>query len=419
MFSSGSSKQTNKQDQQQTPQTRDESLRTQELYTKNLEIFAKRVINFFTKECQDSVNNKQPCLLLREINFPDYYYEQFSQEIDLQNKQTQIQEYFDFIQESKVLNLEPNNLTLLKEQQISISLFWKTFSDLLPSALLVSYAIFCVLVAYFVLKATFHRLSALSVMFSLFLFTFLVSVPYEYMRLYHEAIGERNAKLSQTIPSECLSKDESILSTFLSQFSFHDDHCLEWHLALTSSPLLMVSPAHAFSTAFTKFFTGPFIELSRTLSKAFTVLLIDIPFQWQIPLIIIAVLILLVLICIGCGYSFNFTPFISMRPTRSVSAPIGSVANVTLAPNVADGALEKQNTPPIKLEVTINTNSTPIYTSETKQARKKLEFNQLDCEEITSHKEIENIKPELEPEPKDLEEDKENIIPNIKKEPLT
>ena len=396
MFSSTSSKQTNKQDTQPTTTT----TTTDDAYTKNLEIFAKRVINFFSKECKESVNNKQPCLLLREINMPAYLHKQFSEDFSLEDKQTTIQEFFDVIQDSQTLYLERNNFTILKEEQISIFSFWKTISDHLPLTLLVSYALFCVLVAYVVLKATFHRLSVLSSMFSLFLFTFLVSVPYEYMRLFHQAMGERNAKLSQTIPSECLSRDGSYWHTFLSQFSFHDDHCLEWHLALTSSPLLMVSPASAFSVAFTKFFTGPFVEVSRTFSKAFSVLLIDIPFQWQIPLVAIFVLILLVLICIGFGYSFNFTPFISMRPTRNVGAPLTGIAMANIAPNLPQVAevvtqpLEKQSTPPIKLELTINA---PGYTGTS--PNKMLELDQSE--------QLMNIKQEV------TEDDKENIPPNI------
>ena len=396
MFSSSGSQQTNKQEPPLTTTTT-----TDDTYTRNLEIFAKRVINFFSKECNDFVNNKQPCLLLREINMPAYLHKQFTKDFSLENKQTTIQEFFDVIQESQSLNLERNNFTLLKEEQISLFSFWRTISDHLPLTLLVSYAMFCVLLAYVVLKATFHRLSVLSSMFSLFLFTFLVSVPYEYMRLFHQAMGERNAKLSQTIPSECLSQDGGYWRTFLRQFSFHDDRCLEWHLALTSSPLLMVSPASAFSVAFTKFFTEPFVEISRTFSKAFTVLLIDIPFQWQIPLVAIFVLILLVLICIGFGYSFNFTPFISVKPTRSVGSPLTGVAMANMAPNMPQLAeavtqpLEKQSTPPIKLELTINA---PGYTGT--NPNKTLELGQSD--------QLLSIKREVTDE-----DDKENIPPNI------
>ena len=390
MFSSSSSKQTNKQDSATTTTT---TTTTDDAYTQNLEIFAKRVLTFFSKECKDFVNNKKPCLLLREINMPMYLHKQFTEDFSLVNKQTTIQEFFDVIQDSKSLYIERNNLTLLKEEQISLFSFWRAISDHLPLTLLVSYAVFCVLLAYVVLKATFHRLSVLSSMFSLFLFTFLVSVPYEYMRLFHQAVGERNAKLSQTIPSECLSQSGSYWDTFLRQISFHDDHCLEWHLALTSSPLLMVSPASAFSVAFTKFFTEPFVEVSRTFSKAFTVLLIDIPFQWQIPLVAISVLILLVLVCIGCGYSFNFTPLISVKPTRNVNV----APNLPLVAEVVTQPLETHNTPPIKLELTINA---PGYTGTS--PNKMLELDQSD--------QPLKIKQEV------TEDDKENIPPNIKTE---
>lgn len=392
MFSSTSSKQTNKQDSQPTTTT---TTTDDDVYTQNLEIFAKRVIQFFSKECEEFVNNKQPCLLLREINMPVYLHKQFTEDFSLQNKQTTIQEFFDVIQDSQSLYLERNNFTLLKEERISLFSFWKTISDHLPLTLLVSYALFCVLLAYVVLKATFHRLSVLSSMFSLFLFTFLVSVPYEYMRLFHQAMGERNAKLAQTVPSECLSQGGSYWHTFLSQFSFHDDHCLEWHLALTSSPLLMVSPASAFSVAFTKFFTEPFVEVSRTFSKAFSVLLIDIPFQWQIPLVAIFVLILLVLICIGFGYSFNFTPFISMRPTRNV-APLTGVAVANMAPNMPQVAelvtqpLEKQTTPPIKLELTINA---PGYTRTNSNKMLDQSDQSLDIKQEVTDDDKENIPP--------------------------
>ena len=326
-------------------------------YTINLEIFTRRVINFFLKECEYSIESKQSCLLLREINIPSDIYKQLldtEQQQTLENKQTLIHEFFDIIQHSAAISLEQQNITISKQSQINK--FLTTLTDSLPLSLLVSYALFCVLLAYVVLKATFHKLSVLSIMFSLFLFTFLVSVPYEYMRLYHEAIGERNAKLSQSIPADCLQREHSYWSAFLEQFSFRDNTCMEWHLALTSSPLLMVSPATAFSVAFANFFTGPFVEISRAFSKAFTVLLVDIPMQWRLPLLMIALVLLLVSLCIGCGYSFNFTPLIAFRPSRG-AVPRGSgMATADLGGSVAQAPhlpLENHPVSPVKVEVTI------------------------------------------------------------------
>ena len=419
-------KQTNKQTNKITypSQTTTTTTTTEEeendFYKNNLEIFAKRVINFFLKECEEFTKNKQPCLLLREINIPSDFYKQFWDEKEqqtLENKQILIQEFFDIIQYSEIINLEQQNLTISKEQQQSINKFLKTLTDCLPISLLGSYAVFCVLIAYIVLKATFQKLSVLSIMFSLFLFTFLVSVPYEYMRLYHKAIGERNAKLSQTVPADCLQNEKSYLSTFLDQFSFHDDHCLEWHLALTSSPLLMVSPATAFSVAFANFFTGPFVEISKAFSKAFSVLLIDIPVQWQIPLILISLFLLLVTLCIGCGYSFNFTPLISFKPTRGLAPRGEGIATANLGGNVP---LDTQHVSPVKLELTI---INPV-----REPQNMIGYGQSESEKDKVKVKLEPIpRPELEPnpepklEPTDTkdESDKENIppnYPNIKQE---
>ena len=415
-------KQTNKQTTTTTTEGRNGNSDI-DLYTNNLEIFAKRVINFFLNECEYSIESKQPCLLLRELNIPSDFYTQFweKEQQTLVNKQTLIHEFFDTIQYSEILNLEQQNLTIYKEQQNSINKFLISLMDSLPISLLVSYGLFCVLMVYIVLKATFHKLSVLSIMFSLFLFTFLVSVPYEYMRLYHEAIGERNAKLAQTIPADCLQREQSYWSTFLSQFSFHDNTCLEWHLALTSSPLLMVSPATAFSVAFANFFTGPFVEISRAFSKAFTALLVDIPMQWQLPLLGIAFVLLLVTLCIGCGYSFNFTPLISFRPSRGLAPREGGVVTANLGGNVPLVPREIQHVSPVKVELTI---VNPVAT--TRDAR-MLVYTQAQPEvklEPEPEPELEpevKLEPELEPD--DLrgkettgarnESDKENIPPNI------
>ena len=354
-----------------------------DVYTNNLETFTKRVTNFILNECEKHINNKQSCLLLREFNIPTSYYRDLkdvsTSDIPLRHKLVKIHELFDLLQNAEVLNLESSNLSISKEKEGY--LYLKSLGTSMPMLLLLSYFLFCILVAYAVMNATINRLSILSVMFCLFLFTFLVSVPYEYLRLYQEAIAERNAKLNKRIPDGCLGGGPSLWDTFLAQFSFHDDQCLEWHLAYTSSPLLMVSPAKAFSVAFTKFFTGPLVEIAGSFSKSFSALLIGVPVQWQLPLILVSLFLFLVLLCIGCGYSFNFTPFISFKPSRVQrydTLQDLSQANLNATPaRIGTGTEEKTGASPIKLELTINTHSTPVINPEIR-SRRALVFNQSD-----------------------------------------
>jgi hypothetical protein len=88
----------------------------------------------------------------------------------------------------------------------------------------------------------------------LFGFLFIVSIPWEWCRLYRKAYAEKQAELIKDIPSHCVPKNMTIterLSLLMTgMLSWKRDDCIKFQEAILVDPVWEVSPSVVSKTDF-------------------------------------------------------------------------------------------------------------------------------------------------------------------------
>ena len=136
------------------------------------------------------------------------------------------------------------------QEEIPSEMAYKVFSILEKVDLIkLSYVIIAILCLTFSVNIVFSLLrsksNVLGMIFILLWASFLVSVPWEWMRLYKEAISRKTAA-KMSVSSECFGEKMSYISLMKywlqNTFSFSDDECLKYYNSEIIDPFWEVTP---------------------------------------------------------------------------------------------------------------------------------------------------------------------------------
>jgi len=167
----------------------------------------------------------------------------------------------------------------------------------------ISLAIF-VLIVYTARCLIASRHTILGLMFILVCVSFIASIPWEWMRLYKEALA-RKVATKMTAPSDCFQEKMSYLSLvkywLQDTFSFSDNECIKYYNAEIVDPIYEVTPGQAVAAAASRILFHPMLVLSEHVGKCFKLIFSEVPVQWQ-PFVFIAIF-LLVLLFLGIEIS--------------------------------------------------------------------------------------------------------------------
>ncbi|XP_065185139.1 chloride channel CLIC-like protein 1 [Sycon ciliatum] len=153
---------------------------------------------------------------------------------------------------------------------------------------------------------------------------FMISVPWEWYRLYSEAQSKQMAEIMKGIPEACQPDSEISMWTNVglvmkSVFIVSEDPCLKHQKALLVSPLSEVTPAQAIAVAFTRLFTDPLVYVFGALGKCTKALMVELPVVSHvfvailIPIFLLFIIILLVLTAMR--YSIRVPFLLSIAPS--------------------------------------------------------------------------------------------------------
>ncbi|WAR17217.1 Y057-like protein [Mya arenaria] len=151
---------------------------------------------------------------------------------------------------------------------------------------------------------------------------FLLSIPWEFVRLYQSMVAEKVTQMNTGIPVECMPDQMTILQSVQSwlrwHFSWSPDPCLQYHKALLVDPVWHVSPLMVLSSAFSHCILHPCELLLGGLGRSLRVFFSEIPSPWQLPLLIIIVCFLLLIVIMCFGYRLHLPLLFKIEPKTPV-----------------------------------------------------------------------------------------------------
>jgi len=141
-------------------------------------------------------------------------------------------------------------------------------------------------------------------------FAFLVSLPWEFIRLYQEAI----AKKAKSVPTQCLSEIspsgwQSLIGWIFSPFSWGDVDCEEYRYTLYTDPFWEVTPVMVVSSLVCRCILLPVERVSRGLGDSLRFLLHRVPWQWQPVIMLLGTG--MIILCVAMVLRYRVTlPFL-------------------------------------------------------------------------------------------------------------
>ncbi|XP_076082735.1 uncharacterized protein LOC143053824 isoform X1 [Mytilus galloprovincialis] len=153
----------------------------------------------------------------------------------------------------------------------------------------------------------------------LFIFLiFLVSIPWEYVRLFQIEVAKRMAVMGKGVPSECyperMTITESVRYWMVSQLSWQHDPCEKYHTALLVDPLWEITPLMVLSSVITRSLLHPIELFFGGIGKSFRLFFNEIPAQWQPIMLIVIVVVFLLTIVMLCGYRISLPLILKIEP---------------------------------------------------------------------------------------------------------
>ncbi|KAK6167346.1 hypothetical protein SNE40_021397 [Patella caerulea] len=151
----------------------------------------------------------------------------------------------------------------------------------------------------------------------------VVSMPWEFVRLYQREVAKRASHAAQGAPDECTTGSVSLIQTLKSflhwQFSWSNtNHCEDYYYVLLVDPLWELSPLLVVSSAVTRCVLHPMELLFSGLGRSFRAFFAEIPIQWQPLLLVILTMILLVVILMTCSYRLHIPLLFKIEPKTPV-----------------------------------------------------------------------------------------------------
>lgn len=157
----------------------------------------------------------------------------------------------------------------------------------------------------------------------LMFFGFLLSLPWEFIRLYQTVVAEKVTHTTWGIPAECVPEKTSVIQSVKSwlrwQFSWSTDPCLQYQKALLVDPIWQVSPLRVLSSAFSHCIVYPIETILGGLGRALRAFFSEIPTQWQPFLFVITVVFILLTLVMWFGYRIHLPFILRFEPKTPVN----------------------------------------------------------------------------------------------------
>ncbi|XP_043944910.1 chloride channel CLIC-like protein 1 [Protopterus annectens] len=139
--------------------------------------------------------------------------------------------------------------------------------------------------------------------FMLFLILCIIlTVPWEWVRLYQIEVARKMAVLSEGLPYKCNAEEfafwDAVKDWFSWHFAWNTDVCENYHRALVVDPFWEVTPLMAVSSAVGRIIIHPMEQLSQVTGKSLRNVMKEIPSQWQ-PLVFLMIPLCLVMLVTG------------------------------------------------------------------------------------------------------------------------
>jgi len=174
------------------------------------------------------------------------------------------------------------------------------------------------LAAYVIHQLVAYPMHLMGKMVYLFMCVFIVSVCWEYYRMYKVALAEKTANIMKlpTPPEQCspigkLSELDALLIWVKDRFTFADDECVKYHENLLVDPLWEVSPIVAISVCASRFLLEPMKLCASSLGQCFRLFFKEVPLQWQPVLFITGVCLVVLFILTHAGLEI-WTPLLRL-----------------------------------------------------------------------------------------------------------
>ncbi|KAL4218385.1 hypothetical protein ACF0H5_023122 [Mactra antiquata] len=144
---------------------------------------------------------------------------------------------------------------------------------------------------------------------SLVFFAFLISIPWEFIRLYQHRVAEKISATAMGIPDECKTYNLTYAQHFKSflrwYLSWSPDICAQYHKAVYADPFFEVNPAMAITSVISNCIIYPFEIMCASLGRGFKEFFSHIPAQWQPIMLIIFVILLIIFLTMLFSYELN------------------------------------------------------------------------------------------------------------------
>ncbi|XP_045182605.2 uncharacterized protein LOC123541252 isoform X2 [Mercenaria mercenaria] len=151
---------------------------------------------------------------------------------------------------------------------------------------------------------------------------FLLTIPWEFIRLYQSAVAEKIAHMAAGTPAECIPEQMSVTQSVKSwlrwQFSWGPDPCQQYQKALLVDPLWHVTPSKVISSAFTHCIVYPVEILLGGLGRALRLFFSEIPPLWQPVMLVIIVIFCLLTLVMWFEYRIHLPLLFKFEPRTPV-----------------------------------------------------------------------------------------------------
>jgi len=218
-----------------------------------------------------------------------------------------------------------NKLILDLFSVIKPNRLWKIYTSQItwPAVIATLGCFISILLLLFCQRQFYHNASTLKHVCWMFFFAFIVSIPWEWYRMYKNALADKAAKSMGGMPAECMRQNLTAWSSlglwFRDTFTFSDDACTQYHKNILVDPIWEISPFQAAAVCSSRLFTEISRQFASALGASISLFLKELPSQWQPIALILCIFTFIMIVMILSGFEIS-TPLLSLgvRPHKAV-----------------------------------------------------------------------------------------------------
>ena len=132
-----------------------------------------------------------------------------------------------------------------------------------------------------------------------FLLTFLISIPWNWWRLYQMEKAAHHTTVARGVPLKCdIHYKKSFVEILQDVFSFSkEDECVKYHQQLMTDPIWEVAPTKAIVATITRLILEPAEHVGEAISKFIRASLHNLPvYLWPVVLILISIVFVMTVV---------------------------------------------------------------------------------------------------------------------------